>query len=295
MSLNIKDLITMYYIHSPSGNESGLAGFIKMKLHEMGIPFKTDKYGQIYSFKKGCPLVSAHMDQVFFKPVSKVVWQGDKISADSNIGADDKNGVFICLKLLEKYHDKLSFVFSTEEERGGNIGTLLERVSNLSTIPYALVFDRRNGSDIIGDDNDYCSPEFRKHVEKISVPRGYKFTQGTFSDCDALSNYMNSVNISCGYYGAHTEKEYTLLSDLFRGFELGCSIIENLSKRITKKPVKKQYGKTAWFKDSKNWIESSVCEVCGKTIMYTPAIFEETSMCDSCFSYYKTDLEEGIF
>lgn len=276
MSLNIKDLITMYYIHSPSGNESGLSGFIKMKLNEMNIPFKTDSYGQIYRFKKGCPLISAHMDQVHFKPVTKVIWEGDKISADSNIGADDKNGVFICLKLLEKYRGKLSFIFSTEEEQGGNIDQLLYRVKNLSNIPYGLIFDRRNGSDIIGDDNGYCSDKFRKHVEKISVPMGYKFTQGTFSDCDALSKYINCINISCGYYQAHSEAEYTLLSDLFRGFELGCSLVENLSKKIPHEP---KTGKVVWFKNSKNWKTTGLCHECGKTLMYEPL----DGLCDSCF------------
>lgn len=228
---NIELLKQLYWIHSPSGYEEGLQGFIRQKLYLMGIPFETDDYNQIYRLDSiDKPLVVAHSDQVKHKPLSILTETNKKIYGNSNLGADDKNGIWIILNLLIEYPD-LNFIFSTEEEIGGNIKNLLyTEEENLYNIPYCLVFDRKGKSDIVGASNDYCSMAFDNDVEKIGKSYGFKSSWGAWSDCDELREYINCCNISCGYYQAHTIKEYTVKKDLINALEFGKSIIDNIAE-----------------------------------------------------------------
>ena len=60
--------------------------------------------------------------------------QENKISGNGNIGADDKNGIYICLKLIEKYGNDINFIFSECEEIGGHIDKILDKIVNLNKI-----------------------------------------------------------------------------------------------------------------------------------------------------------------
>ncbi len=220
----------LYWIHSPSGYEEGMQGFIRHELYKTGIPFETDNLNQIYRLDStDKPLVCAHSDQVKHKPLSTLTETNKKIYGDSNLGADDKNGIWIILNLLKEYPD-LNFIFSTEEEIGGNIQNLLyNEQESIDNIPYCLVFDRKGKGDIIGSMNDYCSNTFEKDVLTVGKSYGFKSNMGVWSDCDRLKDFINCVNISCGYYKAHTKKEYTVKKDLFNALEFAKAIIDNLT------------------------------------------------------------------
>ena len=43
--------MALYNISSPSGKEGKIAGFIIEELRRMGIPFRQDRYGNIYAVK----------------------------------------------------------------------------------------------------------------------------------------------------------------------------------------------------------------------------------------------------
>lgn len=224
-------LKTMYWIHSPSGSEEGLQGFIRQELYKKGIEFYIDEYNQTYNFDNtGKPLLVAHADQVNHVPLMKLTETDIAIIGDSNLGADDKNGIWIILNLLDKYPDS-NFCFSNKEEVGGDIDSVLYYNEELvQDIPYCLVFDRTGGSDIIGSWNRYCSDEFEDEVSYIGTEFGFKTTYGLFSDCDEISRYLNCVNISCGYYQAHSDKEYTIKRDLINSLEFGKSILKNITR-----------------------------------------------------------------
>jgi hypothetical protein len=220
---NIELLKSLYWINSPSGSEHGMSGFISMTLNNMKVNFKTDQYFQIYSLRNTkYPIVCCHIDQIGQNPISKLTGKKGIITGNRNIGADDKNGIWICLELIKRNPD-INFIFSTCEEIGGNIASLLA-INDISEFPYCLVFDRKGSSDIIGTKNDYCSIEFESAIAGLGKGFGYKPAQGIFSDCNALSYYINCVNLSCGYYNAHTDKEYTVLSELLNALEFGNAI-----------------------------------------------------------------------
>ena len=108
----MEKLMALYNISSPSGKEGKIAGFIIGELRRMGIPFRQDRYGNIYAVKgnrESYPCVVAHMDEVHRRKTgsyaahlvadSMIVGYDHKRKRMTGIGADDKNGIWICLKL----------------------------------------------------------------------------------------------------------------------------------------------------------------------------------------------------
>ena len=246
MNKALKELVEMYMIFSPSEYEQELSLYVQDKLTKAGVEFKLHG-DQVYSLKEGKPLLSAHMDQVSIKPLTKVKVQKGKIKGDGNLGADDKNGVWILLQMIRKFPEEVSFIFSTGEETivQNDIKDLLRDEKELiKTVPYGLVFDRRGKGDIIGEVNNYCVKEFEDDIAIVGEQFGYKPAVGVFSDADEISKYISCVNISCGYYRAHTENEYTVIKELKNALKFGFAIIKNIKQAYTK-PDKL----SSWYSD----------------------------------------------
>ena len=167
----MKLLTDLYFTHSPTrGGEEKMSAFVKSKLKERNILDYKTLDNQIYRIIPDTPMVCAHLDQVTFSPLTKLSMYNDIISGDSALGADDKNGIWIILKLLEKYKD-ISFIFSSGEESGGDIDQVLDLVKDeLESIKYCLIFDRRNGKDIVGTSNFYCENDLEDAVVDLAKP-----------------------------------------------------------------------------------------------------------------------------
>lgn len=135
-----------------------------------------------------------------------------------SLGADDKNGIFAILELF-RLGFRFNFIFSIGEECGCiGIKELLsheEIKDEIKKKPYAIVIDRRNATDIIGFQNSYCVGLDLK-LEEFAKSKGFGFkcASGLCSDADHISSYTECVNISCGYYHAHNNDEYTDLREL---------------------------------------------------------------------------------
>ena len=227
-------LINIYCIHSPSKKEGLLSKYIQSLLDKAGIEYKVDKHHQIYNINPNKPLVCAHMDQVQQTSCEYTVIHNEYIYGFNDhkqvgLGADDKNGVWILIKLLQQYPD-LSFIFSVQEETGGKIYDLCQDI-DISNIPYALIFDRKGGGDIIGASNNYCCNDLEQAIATIGEDYGYESAQGIYSDCDALSEYIACANLSCGYYNAHTDNEYTNVKELVNALDFGKALINDLPRQ----------------------------------------------------------------
>ena len=161
----MKLLTKLYRIYSPTYAEKKMSEFVQERLTKMGVEFKTNK-DQIYNLKKDTPMISCHMDQVGWKPLKKLTLKNNKITGDRQIGADDKNGIWICLRLLEQFGNEISFIFSTGEEAGCEIDDILEDHDEeiLDSIKYALVFDRMGNRDVIGPSNNYCMTDLHYDI-----------------------------------------------------------------------------------------------------------------------------------
>lgn len=248
MFFGVDVLKKMYTIHAPSSKEGKLGRYIIALLRGMGIQYTVGRKGEIYNIKAGLPLLCAHTDQVQRIPCTHTIQNNNYIYGmgghkQSGLGADDKNGVWILLNLIKKYSDKVSFLFSTMEEVGGMTdGFMLNLGREITdTIPYALIFDRKGGSDIIGFDNEYCMKDLNNDVAKYGCLFDYTSAIGIWSDCDHISKYVPCVNLSCGYYAPHSDQEYTNINELINALDFGACLLDNLNStpysRAKKKPI----------------------------------------------------------
>ena len=235
---SLNSLVAMYKLRSYTGYEDPLRNYIMEQLDNMAVPYVIYNGNLIGLNHDNAPLLSAHMDMVntdyHIVDKSKIYdynftitenydirifrKQEDK-EVQTSLGADDKNGVWIILELL-KAGKPINFIFSHGEE-GGCVG-IKQVVSNVELAKeiekkskYALIVDRRNSSDIIGYGNKYCVALDDK-LEEFSKANGYKFKKahGLCSDADYISKLVECVNLSTGYYQAHSSSEFTNVKEL---------------------------------------------------------------------------------
>lgn len=233
-------LKSLYRIESPSGKEKAMKSFIKKQLSDIGVSYYEDLYGNIYAKKGLCdtyPCIVAHMDEVHRrekKGFTLVTANGlifgynTKYMSQVGIGADDKNGIWICLKAIQKY-ECIKCAFFVGEEIGCE-GSYQADMRFFNDCRFVLQCDRKGSSDFItnASGTELCSNEFLQCINLEAF--GYNETHGAMTDVMALKENgldVCAANISCGYYNPHTNQETTRISDLENCFNLVCWIIEN--------------------------------------------------------------------
>ena len=234
-------LFNLYGIHSMSGQEHAMRKFIKKYVHAKypGIWVRQD-HGNLY-IRKGeaetYPCVVAHLDQVQTKhsPDFKVFLYDDVLFAYSaengrqeGLGADDKNGIWVALKCLERF-DNIKIALFKEEEIGCG-GSSVALLNFFEDCRFIAQVDRRNAGDLITDiSGSLVSEEFRADLLPIAERFGYKETYGMMTDVEELEDRgvgLSCINMSCGYYNPHTDTEYTKWSELQNTRDFVFAIIE---------------------------------------------------------------------
>ncbi len=239
----LKELFTIY---SPSGNEKKMRKFIKWWL-KTNVPeaiVKTDQIGNIYVTKgesETYPCLAAHLDQVqkthskdFEAIEAKDIILGfsKKCKQQQGLGADDKVGVWINLKCLLKY-DAIKVVFFVGEEIGC-VGSGKCDMEFFDDCRYVIQCDRRGSSDLItsiGGWTQLCSPEFIKDIKPELY--GYREEHGLITDVGELKDRglkVSAVNLSCGYYEPHTDREFIIKSEVINCLHFVEHIIETCTK-----------------------------------------------------------------
>lgn len=241
----MKLLENLYSIHSTSGCEKKIKRFIKRHVLSVcpDVEIEYDNAGNMYITKgksETYPCIVAHLDQVQRRHSSdfQVVVSEDIICAFSlsqkmqqGLGADDKNGLWIALKCLEKY-DVLKVAFFVSEEIGC-IGSSSANMSFFNDARFVIEPDRRGSSDLITDIcyTQLCSTEFLMDIGYEAF--GYKPTNGMMTDVLVLKENglgVSCINISCGYYEPHTDNEFTCIPDLMNALHFVENIIETCTK-----------------------------------------------------------------
>jgi len=292
----MKLLQELYLINSPSSQEGVMSKFVQNQLIEIGITDFQVLENQIYRITKDTPIIVAHMDHIAFPtPLTKLKYDTEKkiISGNGTLGADDKNGVWILLNILKEFKE-VSFIFSTDEERGGDIDEIFMVLDKelLNTIKYCIVFDRRNGSDIIGLKNNYCNKDLEDDIVNVGEKFGYKSSFGFWSDCNLIRKYIPCVNLSCGYYNAHTIQDYTSIPELYNSLAFGQEILKSLNKiyektiiPVLKSSVTKRYNENKYWDDKSKgmykWFDDYNSE------KYEG--FEEFFYCSYCGEHYSKE------
>lgn len=242
-----KLLKRLYRISSPSMNERKMKHFLIKWIAE-NVPSATiseDNFGNLY-IEKGesdtFPCVVSHIDEVHeskgrgFVVVDArgTIFGYNTVRKDyTGIGADDKNGIWVCLNCLLKY-DAIKVAFFVQEELG-TVGSSNADVKWFSDCRYILECDRKGGTDLIvnGCNMNIASDEFVQDCGYGDF--GYsECTFGGLTDVVTLSENgvgVSCVNIACGYYRPHTECEFTVFSELENCLNFVFYIIENCTKQ----------------------------------------------------------------
>ena len=231
----------LYAVHSPSGREDKMITFLISYLQSLpGVKLGKDLYGNLYAMKgeaETYPCIVSHLDQVqrthardFRAIETRDIIFGYSASNHEfkGLGADDKNGIIICLQAIKKY-DCMKVVFFKEEETGCR-GSSRAEMKFFDNCRFVIQCDRRGNSDLITNIgcSDLCSEKFIQDIDPAKW--GYKEETGLMTDVEPLKENglaVSAVNMSCGYYNPHTDEEITVKRDLEKCWKFVQHIIED--------------------------------------------------------------------
>ena len=226
----MKLLKQLYRISSRSGAEDRIKSFVLDCLIDVELKVETDETGNLFITKGEAefyPSVAAHLDEIHSPCKREVVIEGDKIFTVDKLwnrvgcGADDKNGLWIIINLLRS-EPVLKVALFVQEERTGDVagcrGARACDLSFFSDVKFVLECDRKGRSDVVSigkDDTLLCDSDFIPQY--LLSKYGYEMVKGGKTDVVELKMRGLEIpvcNIACGYYDAHKNSEYTMLSEL---------------------------------------------------------------------------------
>jgi hypothetical protein len=150
----------------------------------------------------------------------------DAVFSPQGIGGDDRCGIYMIFEVIKKFNCSVLF---TEDEEIGGVGAekfLNTKLARTLDFNYAIEFDRQGKNDAVFYECD--NPEFEEFITK----EFYKTAYGTFSDISYLAPFLGcaAVNLSCGYYKAHTTSEYVVLKEMEDSIKAACAILERTTE-----------------------------------------------------------------
>lgn len=223
-------LTQLYKINSKSSKEDKIKSFLLDLLKHIPISVETDAIGNLF-ITKGIadvyPCVAAHLDEIHAPSQREVVVEGDIIYTVDEMwnmvgcGADDKNGLWIAINLLRSVPILKVALFVQEEKLGTIAGCRGANACNLSffdDVKYILECDRKGAHDVVvigKGDIQLCESNFIPQT--LLDKYDYQMVSGGKTDVVDLKMRGLKIpvcNISCGYYNAHKNNEYTQFSEL---------------------------------------------------------------------------------
>ncbi len=231
MAKRENNLLSMLYtIHAVTGHEWPMISFVREYVRERipEVNARMDKFGNLYITKGkasvGFPTLVCHLDQVqkihsndfeVREEDGMLYGWSEQNQQREGLGADDKNGIYVCLRCLEECHCLKVFMAVGEEK--GCIGSNRADMLFFSDSLYVLEPDCKGGEEIHTNLRGIpcASKEFEEALQVEA--NGYEITDGKTSDILALT--LNNIGVSCanipaGYHNPHKDDEYTLLSEL---------------------------------------------------------------------------------
>lgn len=232
----------LYSINSKSGSESTIKSFFMEQLAGLDLKIEEDSIGNLF-ITKGCadsyPCVTAHLDEVHLPVSRRIVVDNGVVCAVGDegdpvgCGADDKNGLWIIIRLLQ-CKPLLKVALFVQEEKDGVLagcrGSSTCSMHHFGNVRYILAVDRKGSSDVVTvgkGDCRLCSDDFIP--ESLLEKYGYSCVSGGRTDVVALKErglQQPCCNISCGYYNAHKDNEYTVFSEMENALAFVSEIVE---------------------------------------------------------------------
>ena len=171
-------------------------------------------------------LLVAHLDTVHKEPVLTICASedGNILMSPQGIGGDDRCGVYVLANTYEAAGKKPWLIFTCGEETGGigarafaeeyAEGKLPKGLENLKCM---VEIDRKGSRDAVYYD---CANE---DFEAYITGKGFRTAHGSFSDISILAPALGvaAVNLSAGYYDAHTLHE-----------RINCKELEQIAEKV---------------------------------------------------------------
>lgn len=186
-------------------------------------------------------LLVAHMDTVHKEVPQDIIYDANlkAYTSPQGIGGDDRCGVYMVLEVVKKFN--CSVVFCEDEETGmvGARKFTRSPIASGLTFNYIIEFDRQGENDAVFYDCD--NPDFEDFITK----EFYKYAYGSFSDISTIAPALKcaAVNLSCGYYRAHTLNEYVIVPQMEASIEAACKILERSTEKDIYEYIECQYGR----------------------------------------------------
>ena len=228
-------------------NEYILNNYDNVKTH-------LDEYGNLYVEKGSAETtncVIAHLDinqrtkseNIEILKVDDWILGIDKDTGlQIGLGHDDKAGVYFALQALQKFKN-LKLFFPLDEEIGC-VGSKNCNPIFFENVGFMVQLDRRGYTDISNytNGNDVVTKETEKELEEVCTKYGYKFTRCISTDVGYLVGVLDiqGVNISCGYYDEHSDKEVLNIFDYDNAEAFALSVLQITNGKryeIKQKPV----------------------------------------------------------
>lgn len=180
-------------------------------------------------------MLVAHLDTVHKEPV-KIICKskgGKILMSPQGIGGDDRCGVYALNSAYTRSEVKPWLLFTCNEEIGGGGASAFVKdydagflPSDLDTIKAIIEIDRRGKDDAVYYDCDNI--EFEDYI----TSKGFTTAWGSFSDISLIAPAMGiaAVNLSSGYYNAHTQHEYIDKQELNNTIGKVLSIVNDAAK-----------------------------------------------------------------
>jgi di/tripeptidase len=191
--------------------------------------------GFIYSPGSHSVLLVAHMDTVHERysgmPTDIYIDKSDPacplgvLRSERGVGGDDRCGVYIVMEVIKRLDCHV--LFCEDEEKSG-IGASRFCQSGISPdVQFIVEFDRQGSDDAVyyGCSNN----DFVQFVESY----GFKERHGSFSDISIIAPHLGiaAVNLSSGFYNAHSVDEFIRLDDIEPIIDRAIPLIADVSRR----------------------------------------------------------------
>lgn len=199
------------------------------KLEDFLKPTQKELFDMLCKMYKGCAavckryyilvrgaapaLLVAHLDTVHSSPAREICisQDGNVLMSPQGIGGDDRCGVYALVTVYEKSKVKPWLLFTCDEETGGTGARKFAEMhrkgklpDGLDTLKILMEIDRKGKEDAVY--YNCKNPEFEDYI----AGKGFKTEMGSFTDISVIAPELGvaAVNLSSGYYNAHTLHEY---------------------------------------------------------------------------------------
>ena len=264
--------------------------------------YKKLKFGDGFILAKGdIPIMLvAHMDTIHKTQCTPndifVNVTGNVVTSTNGIGGDDRCGIFMIMDIIKKTKHRPYILFTEDEECGGlGAKKFIKRYNKNNTkINFMIELDRANANDSVYYDLD--NYEFEQYINK----HGFKTALGSYTDiCELCPAFeCAGVNLSCGYYKAHTTSEYVKINEMLTTIYKVVRILDDfkitddfeyIEKTYVYNLSKYNYELDYWGAKYDGLSIYDTCDYCGTSLPLSECcMFEDgvTYLCEDCVKKY---------